>query len=42
MESVKLIVNEEEKQAACDSGINELSDMQLAFVGGGAGDVVFH
>ena len=25
-----------------DTAVTELSDSQLAFVGGGAGDVVFH
>ena len=35
-------VSEAQTQKTEDTGISELSELQLALVGGGAGDVVFH
>ena len=36
------LVNDKEKETALDNEVLDLSDLDLAFVGGGSGDVVFH
>ena len=40
MELLKIV--EAQTETTEDTGIFELSELQLAIVGGGAGDVVFH
>jgi len=42
MEHTKVEMNVLEKTVEQAEEVRELSDMQLALVGGGSGDVVFH
>ena len=37
-----ITVSDQTENTACDNEVRDLSDLQLALVGGGSGDVVFH
>jgi hypothetical protein len=42
MKVTEKIVVQDSQQERPEEAISELSDIQLAFVGGGSGEVVFH